>query len=118
MPLVIRVSLRASHHRSEDCIWSQCETKTIARWMTAVNALQSLAMSTSAFKLLFDDDPYPELIQHAFHALFKKKKETLGKLLWISAMHLTILVSCSIRGWVVDDVLDIRTKTRQYWYAI
>lgn len=75
MPLVIRVSLRASHHRSEDCIWSQCETKTIARWMTAVNALQSLAMSTSAFKLLFDGDPYPELIQHVFHALFKKKKK-------------------------------------------
>jgi hypothetical protein len=73
MPLVIRVSLRASHHRSEDCIWSQCETKTIARWMTAVNALQSLAMSTSAFKLLFDGDPYPELIQHVFHAFFKKR---------------------------------------------
>lgn len=85
--------------------------------MAEVNALQYLAMSTSAFKLLFDGGPYPELIQHVFHALFKKK-ETLGKSLWISAMHLTILVSCSIRDWVVDDILDIRTKTRQYWYAI
>jgi hypothetical protein len=74
MPLVIRVSLRANYHRSEDCMWSQCQTKTIARWMTEVNALQSLAMSTSAFKLLFDGDPYPELVQHVFNALFKKKR--------------------------------------------
>ena len=42
--------------------------------MTEVNALQSLAMSTSAFKLLFDGDPYPELVQHVFNALFKKKR--------------------------------------------
>jgi hypothetical protein len=42
--------------------------------MAEVNALQYLAMSTSAFKLLFDGGPYPELIQHVFHALFKKKR--------------------------------------------